>query len=98
MIRAIRYADVDAFRADKTAGSYMFRRMSPGQRPAGMAFICPCGCGRESWMAFEGGGQPGRNWFWNDDLENPTLSPSVHNTGMPCKWHGWLRDGYWEAC
>ncbi len=98
MIRAIRYSDGVAFRADRRAGSFAYRRMTPDDAPAGMAFFCPCGCGRESWMAFDGSGQPGRNWTWNGDLDNPTLHPSVHNSGMPCKWHGWLRDGYWEEC
>lgn len=97
MIRAIRYSDIAALRADKTPGSFAYRRSTPEGAPAGMAFICPCGCGNESWMAFEGSGSPGSQWAFDGNHESPTLHPSVHNTGMPCKWHGWLRGGYWES-
>jgi hypothetical protein len=69
------------------------------EKTSGMHFCCPCGCGNMSYMAFtcrpEKAKAGGPEWEWNGDRENPTLTPSVHQTGLPCKWHGWLRDGYW---
>ena len=67
--------------------------------PWGIMFQCPCGCGNLGWL-------PVRNpenvthpsWEWNGDKQRPTLNPSVYNTGMPCKWHGWLRSGEWVQC
>lgn len=65
----------------------------------GMHFSCPCGCGAISYLAFTSrpaflkGGGP--EWEWNGDRDRPTLSPSVLQSGLPCKWHGFLRDGYW---
>ncbi|WP_425354930.1 DUF6527 family protein [Oceaniglobus trochenteri] len=61
-------------------------------------FNCPCGCGLRSFLAFDDGVNPSPHWKWDGNRERPTLSPSVFNTGMPCRWHGWLRQGEWVSC
>lgn len=66
-------------------------------KKAGIEFKCPCGCGLVGYLPINGEGRPGPSWDWDGDEESPTLSPSVYNTGFPCKWHGWLRNGKWES-
>lgn len=62
---------------------------------AGMVFQCPCGCGNVGWLAFDDGENPHPCWKFDGNLDAPTLHPSVFNSGLPCKWHGWLRAGQW---
>ncbi|MFY0638720.1 DUF6527 family protein [Maricaulis maris] len=46
----------------------------------------------------------GPSWFFNGDLERPTLRPSVRQLGTTGqgktfeRWHGWLKDGEWVSC
>ena len=96
MIRALKSPSIHQLREELVAGSYCYRAFREGEAPAGMAFICPCGCGSESWMAFEGSNQPGPCWKWNGNDLSPSLTPSVKQ--INCGWHGWLKDGYWEVC
>lgn len=65
---------------------------------AGIAFRCPCGCGQEGYLPIRvpDMARTGPEWDWDGNAEAPTVSPSVFNTGFPCKWHGWLRAGVWE--
>lgn len=95
MIRAIRYRDADAFRADRFAGSVYFDVM---RDPVALWFFCPCGCGGLVRIRVGNGAKPAEapSWKWNGSLSEPTLEPSVNR--LDCGWHGWLRDGYWEAC
>ena len=58
---------------------------------AGFAFICPCGCGTESWLPFN----VDHGWSWDGNEERPTLDHSIKN---PCGYHGYLKDGYFTAC
>lgn len=88
--------DIDALRRDRRAGAFDY--VPSIDEPKGMRFICPCGCGGESYMAFEGHGSPGPTWTWDGNRERPTLTPSVFNTGMPCRWHGFLTAGVWRPC
>lgn len=42
-------------------------------------------------------------WTFNEDLERPTLHPSVRLRkpgpgGLLEIWHGWLREGEWKSC
>lgn len=67
------------------------------ETPAGIEFQCPCGCGNVGWLAFDNGENPHPKWKFDGNLDAPTITPSVFNTGMPCRWHGWLRAGYWES-
>ena len=90
-VAAIHKATTADLRRDLVQGSFHAVERSDGTM-AGFQFICPCGCGNESWLPFgtaEGG------WTFDRNLEAPTLWPSVNNTGMPCGWHGWLRNGQW---
>ncbi|MYE00165.1 MAG: hypothetical protein F4Y03_02635 [Alphaproteobacteria bacterium] len=43
-------------------------------------------------------GEQGTYWWWNGSYDKPTCEPSF---GCPARppydWHGWLRNGRWEA-
>lgn len=97
MKRAINFSDREAFRAQRLAGSTYFDLTQGQADEAALWFYCPCGCRglvritvgiRRQSVAIP-------SWNWNGSLRDPTLMPSVNQTG--CGWHGWLRDGYWEA-
>jgi len=68
-----------------------------GDQLQGLAFRCPCGCGSEGWLNTVPVG-PDSGWKFTGTVDAPTLHPSVFNTGMPCRWHGWLRNGEWVSC
>lgn len=113
-IRAIHFPDVDSFERHKTPGSFRLEihvdqsaNYAEGKsgwqingQPGLFDFIyfCPCGCGSEGELLigqdFKPGGK-GSSWRWNGSRTEPTLDPSVNHVGH---WHGWLRNGYWEAC
>lgn len=57
----------------------------------GMTFVCPCGCGGLGGVSFGDG-----RWSWNESVEAPTVSPSIHQ--LNCGWHGWLTDGVFLEC
>lgn len=61
----------------------------------GIAFRCPCGCGYESWLPVAKGE---RGWEWNGSFDAPSLTPSILQSGLPCKWHGYLTDGEFRSC
>lgn len=65
------------------------------EKPFGLQYMCPCGCGVEGYLGFRP--QPNSPmWNWNGDLERPTLTPSVHHLmGGKTHWHGWLTAGMW---
>lgn len=97
MIRAIGFRDGAEFRAQRIAGSTYFDLTQGRVKEAALWFYCPCGCGvrrciivgiRQQSVAIP-------SWNWNGSLRDPSLTPSVNQTG--CGWHGWLRDGYWET-
>lgn len=90
---ATRIITLDDLRRDKIAGSFHIAERRDGS-VGGFQFICPCGCGNESWLPVDREIGMG-GWRWDGNREKPTLTPSVFNTGMPCKWHGWLRAGEW---
>lgn len=93
MLRAIHFADHDAFAAQALPGSTHFDLVN-----SLLWFFCPCGCGLSHLGLSDGPpstrASP-RLWEWNRKLSEPTLCSSV--TCLGCGWHGWLRDGYWEA-
>lgn len=57
----------------------------------GVAMRCPCGCGRESWLAL--GREDHPSWEWDGNRDAPTLWPSV--AFKDGHWHGFLRAGMW---
>ena len=63
------------------------------ETPAGMFYVCPCGCRHVGALAFRPAPSP--SWEWDRNRDKPTLMPSVHHVGH---WHGWLRAGVWESC
>jgi hypothetical protein len=93
-----RYLNIPSNRGNGKDHAGAFDYVPDRDKPLGMRFFCPCGCGEESFMPFTTSGSPNPVWKWDGNKENPTLTPSVHNTGMPCKWHGFLRNGKWEEC
>lgn len=87
MTRAVRVESITALRSARLAGSFV----PHGRR---IAFICPCGCGCESYLPLGRSDRP--RWEWDGNLDAPTLIPSVFNSGMPCQWHGYLTAGEWR--
>lgn len=92
-VRALRIDDRAARLA--TPGGFKYGRALEGERPCGMHFTCPCGCGRDGWLPFRPESSP--SWEWDGDRDAPTLRPSVLQVGG-CGWHGWLRAGVWVPC
>ena len=44
-------------------------------------------------------GTSGTYWWWNGDPDKPSVEPSLGvPANPPYTWHGWLRDGRFEAC
>jgi hypothetical protein len=94
-MRALIVDEVQDLRILRPAGAISYRCRGDGT-VGGIAFICPCGCGNESYLPIRGRGHP-QEWDWNGDRLDPTLSPSIFNSGLPCRWHGWLRNGEWVS-
>lgn len=80
-------------------GAIELRTRQGDTKVAGIAFVCPCGCGREGWLPIVTERRPETSpaWTWDGNREAPTLTPSVLQVGG-CRWHGWLRAGLWETC
>jgi len=82
--------NIQALRCQRIPGSFV-------HHGCGLSFICPCGCGGESYLRRA----PvccGPSWDFCGSLDRPTLSPSIYNVAMPCQWHGFLRGGEWHPC
>jgi hypothetical protein len=62
---------------------------------AGVAFRCPCGCGREGYLPVEP--EAAKRWDFNGDRARPTTTPSIQFVGG-CAWHGYLTDGEFRTC
>lgn len=97
MIRAIEFPDPAEFRRAALPGSFHIDLTQGGPKGAVFWFFCPCGCEGPHRIEVGFNHKPERSpsWSWNGRLSEPTLEPSVRQSG--CGWHGWLRDGYWEA-
>lgn len=91
-VRAARVENIDEG-AGLSPGAYEIRRFD-GE--TGIAFRCPCGCGREGYLPIRPQ-DVGPSWEFNGNDDAPTVSPSVLFTGG-CQWHGWLRNGEWVSC
>ncbi len=91
---AVRVNDISSA-SGMRAGAFEVRELADGARTLrGIAFRCPCGCGLESYLPLSG---PGPVWTWDGNRELPTVNPSVLQVGG-CRWHGYLRAGFWESC
>jgi hypothetical protein len=98
-------SDIDTEEAQGTPGAIQFA--TDGR---GMFYMCPCGCGKEGYLAFTGRQRVrpdkrqwnGETWEWDGNREAPTLSPSVHHQ-LYCAgeykthWHGYLKKGLWKG-
>ena len=94
----VKTAPIAATLVDDISGSRhipgAFKYFRCGERsPAGMNYVCPCGCGALYPLHFKP--EPSPSWDWDGDREKPTLTPSVHDKGH---WHGHLKQGVWESC
>lgn len=92
MTRATKVADIRSSEG-MTPGAVEFRALDGEVK--GVAFRCPCGCGHESWLPI---GRGERGWEWNGSEDAPTLTPSILQSGLPCKWHGFLTNGKFVSC
>lgn len=91
-VRALIVEDIE----DAPAGAIEIRR-GGSWGMGGMAFVCPCGCGREGYLPFrDPHAVTHPSWIWDGNAEAPTLEPSVLQVGG-CQWHGWLRAGEWVS-
>lgn len=79
-------------------GAFKFWSYAEGEAPAGLNFVCPCGCKAVLGVRFTNrSGEIGATWSWNGDREKPTVTPSIlHMAG--CRWHGYLTDGVFQEC
>lgn len=96
-LRAIGFMDRREHRRAAVPGSIWIAPCGEGEETS-LWFLCPCGCGAASRITVGHRHKPrahGPTWEWNGSTTEPTLQPSVNQTG--CGWHGWLRDGYWEV-
>lgn len=55
-----------------------------------LSFVCPCGCRDVVLVPIRQGA--GNSWDWNENMDAPTLKPSIFRT-VGCRWHGYLTDG-----
>ncbi len=98
MIRAMHFPDFGAFRSHKTPGSFHVDGL--GSPIVRFIVWCPCGCGHRWSLTVGENCKPtaSPSWRWNGSLTEPTLDPSVRDGDVDGEhWHGWLRNGYWEA-
>jgi hypothetical protein len=92
MVRAVVVDEIRS-EAGQQPGAIEFREL--GGKVCGIAFRCPCGCGFDSWLPL---GQEQRGWEWNGSREAASTTPSILQSGLPCKWHGYLTDGEFRPC
>lgn len=72
------------------------------KKEACLAFMCPCGCGREGALPIRPSEEKSDSWEWDGNREQPTLQPSIwrNKNKYPeaCGWHGHLVKGIWISC
>lgn len=90
---------------DQPPGSFDFYVSSAsGGKPAGLLFMCPCGCGQLNSVSFRDTNEGERpSWVWDGDEDKPTLTPSINILQTNDKgerigehWHGYLIAGRWR--
>ena len=83
-------------------GAYRFTENGSGEI-VGMTHGCPCGCGSQGFMWFEGKADAGgQEWSVEGEWPKVTLRPSIgfgmdRTTGQ-YHWHGFLNNGVFEEC
>lgn len=83
-------------RDDLADGAAEWLREAPDRRPWGLMYVCPCGCKVVGEVTVKPEAA-GVSWYWDLDLERPTLKPSIARL-FGCHWHGFLTAGVWETC
>lgn len=66
--------------------------------PAGLHFVCPCGCGGIWAITFRPyQDRRGPIWSWDGNRQAPDCNPSIQTyeatKEAPVHWHGFLRHG-----
>lgn len=93
MTTATVVVDIDS-EAGQRPGAIEFRELD--RKVRGIAFRCPCGCGYQSWLPVD---RPDvDSWTWNGSRAAASLTPSILQSGLPCKWHGFLTYGEFRSC
>lgn len=75
-----------------------FRHVSTQAEAHGIRFTCPCDCGGQVFVCFDGRGVPeqyggGNRWTSSGKgYGDLTLTPSIHVV-KPCGWHGFVTNG-----
>lgn len=98
MLRAIHFPDRDAFVAQELAGSTHFDFVGatiPGAE-ATLWVRCPGGTGElcRLFVARALSRESVNVMIWNGSMSDPNLLGPLR---LSSGWHGYLRDGYWEA-
>lgn len=74
---------------------WVYEATEAGEGIAGMAFRCPCGCGREGLIDFSPGRSPSLRWDGSETA--PTLEGAITLAGClkDSRWR--LVAGFWRA-
>jgi len=92
-VKAVRVDDIRSEEGMRP-GAVEFREIEGTVR--GIAFRCPCACGYESYLPVNILDRP--SWQWNGSFDAPSTTPSILQSGLPCKWHGYLTNGEFVPC
>ncbi len=66
-----------------------------------LSFLCPCGCGDLCGVRIRDDGQQSTAvWGWDQNEQQPTLTPSIRigGAGGAEHWHGYLTKGVFTSC
>lgn len=74
---------------------WVYEATDAGEGIAGMAFRCPCGCGREGLIEFSPARIPSLRWDGSES--RPTLDGAVTLAVCPSKSRWRLVAGFWRA-
>lgn len=90
-VNAQRFENIEDAAGTPGAFAYFAR----GNRdPAGIVFLCPCGCGFQATLPFGAYDPPRLAWEWDGNFGAPTLHPPI---GRVSHWTGTLTAGVWTA-
>lgn len=105
--KAVYVEDFEDAEARVEAGHWHFYTShgDPEQKPAGILFGCPCGCGQLKAVGFTTRETSSPKWQWNGERDGITLTPSIHILQMDAAgqvigshWHGFLTNGEFLSC
>lgn len=82
-------------RHPKNPGEFKLFSSMDGDHVTGMAFNCPCGCGRHCVMLFRKSAEDHRvhAYGWDEVEAKPTIFGEI--VQRRCGWQGYLLAGVW---